>query len=87
MPLELSLPDQPFPPRLRRRLELQSPLVDGILVPHTAIAAGADGKEVIQRGLATLALGDVVTTLIVKDGNAVATPGDSTPSFKATPHP
>jgi len=72
--------------RAKRRTKARVPLVNGIVVAHTAIAACANWNKVVKRGLATLAFWDVVSTFVVKHTDLVATPSDTTFAFKDVSH-
>ncbi len=69
-----------------RRPKPRVPLVNGIIVAHAAVAAGTNRNKVVKRRLATLALGNVVTTFIVKHTDFVATPSDTALGFKHVAH-
>jgi hypothetical protein len=73
------------PPLGTRSLELCCPLVNRISVAHAAVAAGANRNKVVKSRLAALALGDVVSALVVEHGDAVTTPRDFALSLKAMP--
>jgi len=50
------------------------PFVDGIAVPHAAIAPSTNRKQIVDRCLAAFAFGDIVSALVIKHSNLVATP-------------
>ena len=67
--------------------ELRRPLVNRILIAHTAVAPRTNRNKVVQRRLATLAFRDIVSALIVKDVDLIPTPRDTASAFKLSPHP
>jgi hypothetical protein len=53
---------------------------------NAAIAASTNGNKVVKRRLAALALGNVVTTLVVEDRNPVLTPRNRTFAIESMSH-
>ncbi len=73
-------------PRRRRRTILRDPLVNRIRIAHAAIAARANGNQVVKSRLATLTLRNVVSAFIIEHRNLILTPGDGTLGVKAMSH-
>ena len=68
--------ENPTPPWPMLRRKLGIPLVDRVLISHAHIAASTDRYNVVQSGRAALALWNVMTALVIKDGHLVCAPDD-----------
>jgi hypothetical protein len=62
------------------------PFINCIHISHTPVTPGTNRDQVVKRRLAALALWHIVAALIIKDIDAVRTPGDTTLGFKSMPH-